>query len=149
MADTLLSCFTLPATPGRVFEAWTTPSIVQAWWGSPELFRTKFTHDLRVGGAWRAEFSTPDGQSYACFGEYRRLEPGHALAMTYQFSWTPDEAPVLAEFEFEPEGEVTIVALTQTGKISPEMREDPEGGWSVTLDFLRKYLGAPTLARSA
>ncbi len=146
MPDTLVSHFLLPAAPARVYEAWTTPAIIQAWWGALDQFKTRYTHEPRVGGQWRAEFTTPAGDVYACYGEYRRLEPGQALALTYQFSWAPDDAPILAEFEFEAEGPETIVTLTQTGAITDDMRKDGEGGWSVTLDFLRKYLAAKARA---
>jgi uncharacterized protein YndB with AHSA1/START domain len=86
MAETLVSRFRLPAPPEAVFEAWTNPAAIQAWWGAPDEFRTTFTHDLRVGGAWRAEFTSPDGSVSAVYGAYRSLDRPSLLSMTYQFS---------------------------------------------------------------
>ena len=140
MGDTLVSHSTLPAPPAAVFDAWTDPAKIEAWWGAVDQFTTTYTHDLRVGGAWRAEFTDSEGDTSACYGEYRRLDRPHAFALTYQFSWAPDDPPVLAEFAFAPEGSSTRVTITQTGAISDDLREDPEGGWSATLAFLRAYL---------
>jgi uncharacterized protein YndB with AHSA1/START domain len=140
MAETLVSQTRLPAPPDAVFDAWTDAETIERWWRAPDQFKTKYTHDRRVGGAWRADFTTPKGESHSCFGAYRRLDRPTFFALTYQFSWAPDDPPILAAFEFTPEGADTLVTITQTGAITDDMREDEAGGWGVTIAFLRDYL---------
>lgn len=123
-----------------MFDAFTTPAEVEQWWGAGE-FTTTFTNELRAGGAWRADFTGDEGES-SVFGQYRTIERPGVLEMTYQFSWDPDQPPILARFEFSADGSATQTLLTQSGEITDDLRADPEGGWSVTLDFLRRYLAA-------
>ena len=47
-----------------VFEAWTEPKHLEAWWG-PNGFRTEsLSMDLRPGGIWRLIMHGPDGREY-------------------------------------------------------------------------------------
>src|SRR5262249_40221654 len=59
VADTgdgvVLARVEIAVPPARVFAALTTDELTK-WWGSAEMYRTtKFTIDLRPGGAWRTD----------------------------------------------------------------------------------------------
>ena len=63
-ADEILTTRHLAAPRALVFEAWTTPEHVAAWWG-PTGFTTT-TREMRVatGGVWRFTMHGPDGTDY-------------------------------------------------------------------------------------
>src|SRR3954471_12807481 len=76
--------------PARiVFEAWTTPALLQRWW-APKSFGVSFLSceaDVRTGGAYRFVFSHPASeQPMAFFGRYIEVTPPSRLV------WTNDEA---------------------------------------------------------
>jgi hypothetical protein len=59
-----VSSVLLDATPEQVFEAWTDPALLAAWWGPEGVTRTFHEFDLRPGGRWRFDMHGPDGRSY-------------------------------------------------------------------------------------
>ena len=67
LADAVRPALTLQrrlnAPPARVFEAWTDPKKLVRWFGPaetvPETVRAEM--DVRVGGRFRASFTTRDG----------------------------------------------------------------------------------------
>ncbi len=100
--------------PARfVFEAWTTPALLQRWW-APKSFGVSFVScelDVRAGGAYRFVFSHPASeQPMAFFGRYLDVTPPSRLV------WTNEEAgdggPVTTA-TFEERGGKTLVVVTE------------------------------------
>src|SRR6187551_3461634 len=61
----------IKAPPARVYNAWTDPEQLKQWFG-PENVRTRnITADVRVGGKYRWDLTTPEGEEMSAFGEYR------------------------------------------------------------------------------
>jgi uncharacterized protein YndB with AHSA1/START domain len=53
----------------RVFRALTDPKELVQWWGSPETYRAHlWDADFRVGGRWRVERKSANGDPYSVFG---------------------------------------------------------------------------------
>ncbi len=52
---------TIKAGPERVFEAWTRPELLLAWWGPRPVRCSGAEVDLRVGGRYRIDNQLPDG----------------------------------------------------------------------------------------
>jgi uncharacterized protein YndB with AHSA1/START domain len=76
--------------PARVYDAWTDPAQLKEWFG-PENVRTRnITADVRVGGKYRWDLITQEGEEWAAFGEYRELVPRKKIVFTWQ--WDDDEA---------------------------------------------------------
>jgi uncharacterized protein YndB with AHSA1/START domain len=73
----------LPASPARVFVAFTDPVQVTRWWG-PEGFRTT-THetDVRPGGVWRFTMHGPDGVDYPNRVVFREVVEPERLVYTH------------------------------------------------------------------
>src|SRR5204863_369727 len=68
------------APPARVYKAWIDPVQLKEWWG-PEGVRTRnLTADVRVGGKYRWDLTSPEGEEMSAFGEYRELNPGEKKA---------------------------------------------------------------------
>ena len=82
------------ASPGLVFQAWTTPELIERWWGcgrgdvSAEV-------DLRVGGSWRYEMRMGDGGEFAFYGEFREIAPGERLVNSEIFDQFPEAVSVI------------------------------------------------------
>src|SRR5262249_28072570 len=140
--DTIVVEIDIAAPPERVFEAWTDPQQLLAWWGDDARYRgTRWERDLRVGGKWRSEGKTAAGQSFAVCGEYTRLERPRLLGFTWIHDWGEVERPetkVLIELSRTPSG--THVRLTHSGFASESTRDDHHQGWTQILGWLQRYL---------
>ncbi|TMM12340.1 MAG: ATP-binding cassette domain-containing protein [Actinobacteria bacterium] len=64
-----------------VFEAWTTPELVERWWHANRGRVTLVEIDLRVGGKWRYVMVADDGMEVGFHGEYLEIVPGERLAL--------------------------------------------------------------------
>ncbi|MEU8763630.1 SRPBCC domain-containing protein [Streptomyces sp. NPDC048659] len=104
---------TFDAPVRRVWEAWTRPEHVRAWYGTPGLTMSVCEIDLRPGGAWRWGQRTPDGQEIVFSGTYEELIPAERLVYSEHFEQMPDTAPVrvILSFDTTPTGGT---ALTST-----------------------------------
>ena len=76
--------------PARVvFDAWTTPELLQRWW-MPKSLGISFVScdlDARAGGTYRLVFTHPDApQPMAFYGRYLEVTPHSRLV------WTNEEA---------------------------------------------------------
>ncbi|MFD8210926.1 SRPBCC domain-containing protein [Streptomyces sp. NPDC059695] len=104
---------TFGAPPARVWEAWTRPEHVRAWYGVAGLTTTVVDIDLRTGGAWRWGQRAPDGQEIVFSGTYEDVVPVERLDYTEVFEQMPDAEPVRVTLTFDatPDGGT---ALTST-----------------------------------
>ena len=65
---------TFDAPADLVFKAYTTPELVQRWWGFEESEWLVCEIDLRVGGRWRYVTREKAGFEVAFHGEYREID---------------------------------------------------------------------------
>jgi len=75
--------------PARVvFEAWTTPALLQRWWAPKSIGVTLLTCevDARTGGRYRFEYGNAGSPAMAFFGRYLEVTPHSRLV------WTNDES---------------------------------------------------------
>jgi uncharacterized protein YndB with AHSA1/START domain len=98
--------------PARlVFEAWTTPKLLERWWApkSSGMSLLSCELDVRVGGRYRFEFGHGATTSMAFFGKYLEVAPPSRLV------WTNEETD---------QGAVTKVTFQETaGKTLLVMHE--------------------------
>ena len=130
----------IKAPRDRVYAAWTDPAQLKEWFG-PEKVRTRnLVADVRVGGKYRWDITTPDGEEMTCRGEYRELEPGRKLVFTWQ--WDDDEAwenhisVVTVELSDRDGG--TELRLTHEQLPNEESRDGHTEGWNSALDKLER-----------
>jgi len=145
MNDTIVVEIDIAAPPERVFQAWIDPQQRLAWWGDDASYRgTKMESDLRVGGKWRTEGKRADGEPFAVWGEYTRVERPAALGFTWNHTWGETGLPatnVLIELTATSSG--THVTLTHSGFVNASERDDHNKGWQRVLGWLRSYLPRP------
>jgi len=130
-----------------VFEAWTTPELVERWWHAKRGRVETVDIDLRVGGAWRyAMVTTEDDFEVAFHGEYREVVPDERLVYTEVYEGMPDAA-ALTTIEFaELEGDRTAVTMTVDHALrehrDAHIESGMEAGLQDALDLLEELAAA-------
>jgi uncharacterized protein YndB with AHSA1/START domain len=134
----------IKATPERVFDAWTNPVQLLAWWGDDAMYRsTRWECDVRNGGRWYCEGLMASGDAYSVSGEYLVVDRPKTLS----FTWAPDwDAPlvttVVVELVTIPSG--TLLTLTHTGFKSVQSRDGHAKGWERVLIWAKTYVESAT-----
>ena len=132
-----------------VWEAWTSPERLAAWWG-PTGFTTTTTHfELTPGGQWIHTMHGPDGVDYPNVITYRDIVPGRRLVYE-QTGGRAGETPIdfrsTVVFERDEAGtRLTLrmqVASAESRRRAIEEFGAYEGGIE-TLDRLADFLRVP------
>lgn len=129
----------VPASPERVFGAWTDQNELQKWWGPADVRCLSAEVDLRVGGQYRIANELPDGTVLWIAGEFEAIEKPHLLVYT----WTVDlESPTTERVtvQFEKHDQGTLVILRHELIQTPQLRDQHRQGWLGCMDGLAEYL---------
>ncbi len=124
-----------------VFKAWTTPAMLEKWFGCSAFTTTFAEVDVRVGGEWRVGMRSPEGDNYLAFGEYKAIRPVEHLALTHQWSRmtagvNPPNHETLVTVDLYEEGTSTRMEFRQTGLATEVSRDSHVGGWGDSFDAL-------------
>lgn len=134
----------VPASPERVFRAWTDPDEIRQWWGPKNVECLSAEVDLREGGQYRIANQLPDGVILWISGEFIEIRRPHKLVYTWTVE-TADPQTERVSVQFEAHASGTRLTLTHEQIPSAEMRDDHERGWIGCLDGLVGYLaGTPS-----
>jgi uncharacterized protein YndB with AHSA1/START domain len=128
----------IPASPGRLFEAWTTAAQLQRWWGPLGVRCTHAEVDARPGGRYRIANQLPDGRVVWIAGEFLVVEPPQTLV----FTWSLEPAgapPEQVTVRFEPRGSATEVIVVHEGIATDRARDEHAEGWRGCLAGLAAY----------
>jgi uncharacterized protein YndB with AHSA1/START domain len=98
------------APAALVFDAWTTPALVERWWAGDRGVVTEAQIDLRIGGRWRWAMTANGGFEVAFSGEYREIVRPHRLVRTEVFELVPD-AEALSTLTFEESDGVSTLKI--------------------------------------
>ena len=134
----------------RVFEAWTNSEQLKKWFGPEDDFVVPLAKvDLRVGGQYRIQMKSPDGEFHTAVGTYREVKEPERLVFTW--AWEKDGSEpdfgevepteMLVTLEFHARGEQTELVLRQERFASVESRDRHEHGWNGCLDKLERLFG--------
>jgi uncharacterized protein YndB with AHSA1/START domain len=127
---------TIRAPAARLFDAWTQPDQLRAWWGPRPVTCSGAEVDLRAGGRYRIDNLLPDGRTLIIEGEFHVVEPPHKLVYT----WRAGEDQVSrVTVRFEPRGDATEVIVLHEQIADERVRESHEGGWKGCLDGLERH----------
>jgi uncharacterized protein YndB with AHSA1/START domain len=135
----------ISATPERVFAAITDPNELGTWWGLDGHYKPHtWNCDVRVGGAWRADVTSPKGQPFHVEGEYLEVSAPHTLVYTWRPSWLAiPETIVRWELSRIADGTRVRIVHGDFGDHEAAARffgEAESGGWALVLDWLSHHL---------
>jgi glutathione S-transferase len=129
----------------RVFEAFTEPEVMQSWFGPESCTIPSVALDPRVGGRYRIEMHSREGNVYIVSGEYRDVRRPERLVFTWSWAQGPmagTETLVTVLLREKDGG--TELTLLHEGFPTAASRDDHNGGWASTFDCLsRSYAGSP------
>lgn len=130
----------IPASPDRVFRAWTDPVELKKWWGPRDVRCLSAEVDLRVGGQYRIANELPDGSVLWIAGEFEAIEKPRLLVYTWTVgSEYPASERVSVRFEQHELG--TELHLKHELIPTTTLRDRHRDGWFGCLDGLVEFLG--------
>ena len=131
---------TFEAPAEDVFEAWTSPRVMQRWLHCGPDWDTPVAEvDLRVGGKVRVVMRRPDGTEAGAHGEYMLIDRPHRLVMTWTFDDDPSNEQLIELSFSESEGSTTVLMVNSRISID-ERRDAQDEGWRGCLDELGRLL---------
>ena len=128
----------IDAPPDQVWDALVDPRAIEEY-----MFGAKVTTDWREGSPirWQGEWK---GKPYEDKGEVLQIEPRRVLRYSHfsPLSQLPDvpESYHNVTIELSPEGERTLVSLTQDNNPTEEARRHSTENWSTMLRGLKEYV---------
>jgi uncharacterized protein YndB with AHSA1/START domain len=126
----------LSAPPGRVFQAWTDPTLAVQFLCPADVSVESAAFDVRAGGAYHIAMRVSNGEVWTVRGVYREVRRNSRLSMTWK--WDEDdpsaEHETLLTIDLAPHGSGTELTLTHEYFASEESRNNHEEGWNSMLD---------------
>jgi len=129
------------ATPEDVFDAWTSPLVLERWWTAYSGWvPSDCSVDLRVGGSYRLGMRGEDGHEYVVEGTYEEIRRPSLLR--YTWCWQNDELhpghTSVVSVCFESDRDGTTVLLDHSGLLSERSMTRHRDGWNGTLASLEQ-----------
>jgi uncharacterized protein YndB with AHSA1/START domain len=139
----------LNAPQELAFKAWTSAEHIQQWMQpEPGMVVPFASMDLRVGGKFRIQMKSPDGEFFTAVGVFQEVTPPERLV--YTWDWEKDGSgeefgevegkPTLLTVEFLKRGDRTEMVLMHSRFASVESRDSHGRGWGRIMDSLAKVL---------
>jgi uncharacterized protein YndB with AHSA1/START domain len=130
----------LNARPEQVYAAWTDPEQIAHWFGPAETVAgsVRAAMDVRVGGRFRVNFKTGDGEYHEVGGTYQEVVPGERLVFSWAWHSTPERESLVA-ITLRADGGGTLLTLHHEQFFDQAARDGHEHGWTGTLDRLEQY----------
>lgn len=128
----------IEATPERVFDALVSPEELGQWWGSSEMYVTRWTVDLRVGGEYLCVATAGDFEM-TVRGRFLAIDRPHRLSYTWNASWDPT-GETTVEYVLARRGRGTLVRVTQSGFAPDADRAGYQDGWGRILGWLAGWV---------
>jgi len=131
----------LKASPERLYDAWTKPSLLMQWFHAREKMTTpKAEADLKVGGAWSLTMHHTDtGEMRTTHGKYLALDRPNKLVFTWYPCLKDYETKVTLLFKQVPGG-YTEMTLTHEGLRDEQDFKGHAMGWEEILGTLTDWL---------
>ena len=106
------------ANPELVWQAWTTPELLDQWC-APNPYKTETkTLDFREGGFWHYAIVSPEGNKHWSRYDYKKIEPQKSITELRAFS--DENGRVSPDF---PRTECTLLFSETDGKTRVTMTE--------------------------
>lgn len=142
---------TFDAPRQLVWRAWTQPEHVARWWGSRAMGATRVIKlDVRPGGEWRFEQTTPDGTVFAFIGKYIEVAEPETLVNTFALEGMFEDKTVIETHRFdEADGRTHYSCVSRFDSIEDRdgmVASGMEAGAQDSMNQLEELLGELTVA---
>ena len=124
----------LPATIGRVYDAWTRADLLVQWYCPNPKLALLVQADVRTGGSYVVEMGP-----HVVRGTYLEVEPPHRLVFSWKWDGTDDE-PTRVEVELSEVPDGTRMLLSHTGFATAEDAANHRQGWEPEVHRLAELL---------
>ena len=128
----------IPASPERLFEAWTSPALLRQWWGPPGGRCTNAIVEPVVGGTYRLDNTLADGSAVVISGQFTLIYAPRRLAYTWQVRPGPDRSE-LVTVTFDACDAGTEVTVEHVQIPDEHSKTGHAAGWAACLDRLAAY----------
>jgi uncharacterized protein YndB with AHSA1/START domain len=130
-----------PASPEKVWRAWTDAEALKKWWGpGPGEPVSLAELDVRAGGRFRIVFGGADGNMHECAGVYKEVVPNRKLVFTWTWPNSTPERESLVTIVFKSVEGGTQLDFRHEQLFDEKARDDHKRGWTATLDKLAEFL---------
>ena len=126
---------TYPATREQVFRAWTEASALERWFKPMDRSTTVKALDVRVGGAFCFDLTSPGVPNIVITGYYVEIVRPEKLVFTWQASITDDKETLVTVILIE-RAAFTEVRLTHEHLSTEQMILGHQKGWEFYMDNL-------------
>ncbi|HEV3009567.1 MAG TPA: SRPBCC domain-containing protein [Burkholderiales bacterium] len=134
-----------PASPEKVWRAWTDAEAVKKWWGpGPGEPVSLAELDVRAGGRFRIVFGGADGKAHECAGVYREVVPNRKLVFTWTWPNSTPERESLVTIVFKAVEGGTQLDFRHEQLFDEKVRDDHQRGWTGLLENLDSFLQSGT-----
>ena len=135
---------TFPAPREMVFQAWSDPEQIPAWWGPTHFTvpRESVSVELEPGGRYHLTMVDPAGNEYPVRQEIIEVDAPSLLVFVHEP--VPEHGlteAVHTRVEFHDDGGNTRVDIT-SGPYNAEMGPNASQGWEQQFDKLERLLAA-------
>ena len=131
----------IKAPRNRVYAAWTDPAQLKQWFGPENVRTNNLVVDARIGGEFRWDLTSPEGEDMTMRGVFRELDQDKKVVFTWKWEddeiWKNHTSVVTVEFTDADGG--TKVTLTHEQLPTQESRNNHEQGWNSALAKLEKF----------
>ncbi len=134
---------TYPASPERVFAAWSDQAAKAHWFGPGEKYAESYSLDFREGGREHLSVTAPDGAVYSFDAVYADIVSARRIVHTYDMHRNDARISVsVATIEFEAVDDGTRLTLTEQGVFLDglDTPAEREHGTNALLDALGSHL---------
>jgi uncharacterized protein YndB with AHSA1/START domain len=136
-AGTILASVDIMVPPERVFGALSEAEEITRWWGHPDAYRTeKWTTDFRVGGHWRADGRSADGEPFHVAGEFLEIVSPHRIVQSWQPSWATGPATTVTYDLKAIPGGTRLLVRHDGFKDNEQACASHADGWILALGWL-------------
>jgi uncharacterized protein YndB with AHSA1/START domain len=125
-----------------VWEAWTNPEHIAAWWGPKGMAVNVIEHDFRVGGQWKYSMPMPDGNEFISDGVYSAIIELAKIVTSANFR--PMTEGVEIHALFEENGDKTNFTFSVVHETEAYCKQQEQmgiyNGWGSAFDRLGGFV---------
>ena len=138
-----------PASPARIFAAWTDPAKIVQWFGPTPGSLETAEADLRIGGRWCFAFPKSETGQNRLEGEYQDIQAEQRLQFTWRHVHEQRDGTIDATaystvtLTLTVQGAATRLHLRHEGIIKADGRKGVGTGWETTFGTLLNLLTKP------